>query len=364
MIRAFESESSLLPMRSFLTVVLVSLVAPVVTSDAIAQSRDPRSDLARFKRQIRDMILNEVTEPAIRNIEALLERHPKDAELHVLLGEAHFADDAFDEAVANFENGLALRPELRGRAFNLGRSYHELSRPKDALAVFDAMKKESSPVLRSKGCFGTGLVLEDAGREDDAEAAYREAIALDSKSYRPRYRLGLMLKDRNELAAAKDHFQFVLAAKPLHHGAVFNLSLVLLRLDEREAGEAMRARYLAILEGKQEIAGLKSQLVEKPKSWAILRALGDAYRKLESWSEAITWYRRARHENSWDAGIALGLAASYRGGGDVAEAERIYRELLKRTPPPRDAVEPLAEILEARGDAAEARALREKHGKG
>ena len=159
-------------------------------------------DLAVEKRQIRGWIGSEQADLAVRRLRSLLPAHPDDGYLHILLGEAYYVQDKFAEAVGSFETGVKLRPEWRGRMFNLGRSYQKLNQPDKAAEIYRAMQKGDDGALRSKAYFGQGLLEEEEGRDQEAEASFLKSIAIDPESHRPRYRLGLILLHRGEVETA------------------------------------------------------------------------------------------------------------------------------------------------------------------
>lgn len=103
----------------------------------------------------------------------------------LVLGRRHAALDAFDEMLRRWPNdayALASRAHLRAQ---LGQ--------RDA-AIADAQRLTAlHPDRSAADWFNLAFMLEDAGRYDDAEPAFRRAIALDPKLDRAWYGLALVL---------------------------------------------------------------------------------------------------------------------------------------------------------------------------
>jgi len=103
----------------------------------------------------------------------------------LLLNRRATAETVFDEMLARWPDDpyvLASRCHLRA----------ELGRRDDAIA--DATRLVQAHPERSAGdWFNLGFLLEEAGRVEEAEGAFRHAVALDDKLDRAWYGLGLAL---------------------------------------------------------------------------------------------------------------------------------------------------------------------------
>jgi tetratricopeptide (TPR) repeat protein len=97
-----------------------------------------------------------------------------------------------DAAHASFSRMLALRPN---DAYVLSSRAHlsaQMGRPEAALADAQALTK-AHPARSAGDWFNLGFLLDQAGRLDEAEAAFRRALALDGQLDRGWYGLGLVL---------------------------------------------------------------------------------------------------------------------------------------------------------------------------
>lgn len=69
-----------------------------------------------------------------------------------------------------------------------------------------------------------GLVLEEAGDEDQAVAAYETALRHNARRFEVRYRLGVLLARRGEHQRARAQLEYVLDVRPNHIVALSHLA--------------------------------------------------------------------------------------------------------------------------------------------
>lgn len=346
----------------FLVAAMLAVGALVPATYSSASGQDPSPDAqespedgaAAFRRAVRQLLVAERPEDALARVDLALGVHPEDAGLHALRGEAEFALERYSEAVAAFARAVELDPSLAGRVFNHGRALQELDRHEEAIAVFEAMRREETVHQRVRGEFGRGLSLEALGDPERAATAYRAALALDADFHRARYRLGVLELADGELAEAEAAFAAVLRADPLHHGAAYNRALALARLGRDEESEAAWERYRAVLGGKQRISLLRERLTGTPEDFDALLELGRVHAELGAPAEAISWFNGAGALRPLDPRPAVGTVAALRALRRPADAERLCRALLERSPPMEELRAPYVELLEARGATEEA----------
>lgn len=147
-----------------------------------------------------------------------------------------------------------------------------------------------------------GLVLQHSGEMDKAEAALRQALALDESKHGP---------------------NSVVTAKRLN-----NLAMLLLRTDRLEEAEPLLLRALKIVEMKYGS--------ENPKAVPYLNNLAVLFRQTQRWTEAEELFRRSIEvtesalEPGYEGPMAYGmLAALLRETSRPAEAEHWLRRGLE-----------------------------------
>jgi thioredoxin-like negative regulator of GroEL len=112
---------------------------------------------------------------------------PDAAAVHANLAFALAAAGDAATAETHYRRAIALAPHEPQTYLNLGAMLTSLHRADDALAVYDAAP--SSPALLSN----RGMALACAGREQEAEACYRAALAIDPAHRKAAFNLAYLL---------------------------------------------------------------------------------------------------------------------------------------------------------------------------
>lgn len=146
----------------------------------------------------------------------------------------------------------------------------------------------------------------------DAETLWRAAIASNPGAWLAHNNLGLILQNRNELEAAREHYLSALEANPHHYEAMTNLGTLL--MDEGRIGEA------------RDLFRRASAL--QPANPVHRVNLGYAEFVLGQVDEAIGHYRAVLAERPAFAPAWLKLAAALEKNGGIEESARAYEEAL------------------------------------
>lgn len=136
---------------------------PVQTAAAPAgggQAAAPALDLARA-----------------RELEAIAEREPSNAEVRTQLGNLYFDAERYDQAIRWYEDSLRVDPRNPNVSTDLGVSYYYTNQPDRALAQFE--HSLSIDPSHTKTILNTGIVRA-FGKQDleGAAAAWERVIAL------------------------------------------------------------------------------------------------------------------------------------------------------------------------------------------
>jgi Tfp pilus assembly protein PilF len=144
---------------------------------------------------------------------ALIERAialcPDAADFHGNLGELHRRAGRLDLAIATLERALQLRAAYPAALFNLGLAHAargEAARAADAYARVLAL--DPVPFSAAAAACNLASALKSLGRFDDAEAAYRKALAIQSDLAPAHWNWGLLLLLRGELQAGWVEFEW------------------------------------------------------------------------------------------------------------------------------------------------------------
>lgn len=255
---------------------------------------------------------------------------------------AGLARDA--EAADRFRAALAAKPSYAEAHYNLGAALARLGRPAEAAASFErafrlmpdfsgdparaARDLAASPSLSpwrqtvASGYNDRGIAAASAGRLDDAETCFRQAIEADAAFPQAHYNLGRLLARQGKLDPAAAHLEQALDLNPSYADARFSLASL----------EAQRHRWPASLAHWQEGLRLNPAFVPalKHAAWILATAsdpsLRDAAQAVRYASEAV------RRTGSRDPEALDALAAALAEAGRFTEAAAAARQAITLAP--------------------------------
>jgi protein O-GlcNAc transferase len=238
---------------------------------------------------------------------------PTTAEELLRLAQVRFAVNEPTSALELLERASALVPAraelIRERArveWTLGRG--------DADATCRAALALAPTDVVAWNLLGEILATTDSA---GAEAAWREALAIDERNPEALFHLGNRLRDRGEHDAAIAHFERALERAPGHPGVLNNLGLAL-----EARGDAPRAE-----------ACYREVLAAQPQHADALANLANLLQGQERYREAVLAYEKAlavRREFPAKFWRARGIALSELGA--FADAEQSFREAVRLAP--------------------------------
>jgi tetratricopeptide (TPR) repeat protein len=177
-----------------------------------------------------------------------------------------------DGGVAQVDGQLVLSLEgsdvNSDEAFARAEEYEQEGDLESAERLYDlaARLDRDDPVIP----FNLGNVLDELGRERDAEIAYRQALARDPSFPDAWFNLGVLQEKVGRVDEALSSYERAFAAEPSYTDALHNAALLLMRkrrfsealklleqfvtTSQSSAGEARRLAHLCRLELKQESA--------------------------------------------------------------------------------------------------------------
>ena len=237
----------------------------------------------------------------------------------------------------------ALRPDPDDAAQldDLGTLYLNAGRTEDAIAAYGQAVAARNDFAAAH--FHLGAALHRAGRPAEAESCYRRAIALAPGLADVHHNLGVVLQQRANHAEAEAAFRRALRLHPRSATAHLHLGVSLAAQNRLgEAIAALRAAsaiepdsppvhfYLGMaFQQKQErLAAVTCyrRAVELDPSFAIaIHNLGYVLRELGRLDEAIHWFRRAVALHPDAPGAHRALAVALRDRGLTSEAFAAFR---------------------------------------
>lgn len=191
--------------------VLQGLVDAGMTDQALEVAREIRSQGIKDDRldilSARAMHQKGMNSEALGMVEAVLQRHPRNAEALAELGLLHADLKHLDEAIAAFEKATRWAPSDPGSFNNLGFVLYAKGEYARAVTAYRAAIQLDPSDVRTRNNLGFAL----ARLEKDSEAL--EAFRASGDESDARYNLGVACELRADSACALTNYQAALAAR-------------------------------------------------------------------------------------------------------------------------------------------------------
>lgn len=258
---------------------------------------------------------------------------PDLADLHFLRGNVYMKLNRLGIAEAAFRRVMAVDPQYRGARFNLGLIAYRQDKLRDAI---DWFKKEDDLESMSNVSLELGRAYARLGEPDSAQAAYEQAIRLDSTNstammwlgqlyeelgemdralevskaglkLRPddadyKYVVGSLLFRLGRVDDAEPYLRSVAAERPWHHGAQFNMGQLMMRLGEEKEANAYFTQADSAQQVQKRLSDAEENIGRKPddlEHWVnmamLLREIGDLERAIEALKIGVTLEPRNLH---------------------------------------------------------------------
>ncbi|ADN01621.1 tetratricopeptide repeat protein [Spirochaeta thermophila] len=273
-----------------------------------------------------------------------------------------------DDAQKEFLNVIALDPKNTAAYLKLG----EYAREK---GDYQEAEKHYKKIFEYDGDYrawrGLGLTYYLAGRLQDAEKAFKEALSTEEGSNDPisAYNLALVLIEEDKAQEALSYAQKAVDLAPRVPEYQYTLGLAAYKLGAYTVAEAAfgkaielkpdyvkpRVQLGLLHQDKGEDDKALSLLLEAykldPTSFEVNNNLGNLYARKKLYSESIKHYRAAIEADPKDTLVRYNLALSYLDAKEYDEAVRVFQELLKIDPSYWDAYYQLGKLLITLEDA-------------
>ena len=213
---------------------------------------------------------------ALDAIELLIKEHPNESLLFNIRGACYAALGQLEEAVKNYEDALAIKPDYSDASYNLGN------------------------------------VLKDLGHLEKAVESYKKTIAIEPHYYAAQHNLGVTLQDLGLLNDAAEQYEQTLNIKPDNIEARINLGYVYQLLGQLEEAVTQYDSILSIY----------------PENLEALNNLGIINRELGYPDEAISYYKKALEIDPGYAGAYYNLGFIYQDLGQVEDSIEQYEKAI------------------------------------
>jgi tetratricopeptide (TPR) repeat protein len=142
-------------------------------------------------------------------------------EAHYALGNAFFENGKLNEAIAQFQKALQIRPERAEAHYNLGIALYQQGEMDQAIAHFQKALQINPAYAQAHNNLGGALLQED--KLDEAIPQFQAALQLDPNAASPHLNLGIALFQKGKVDEAIGHFRAALQLRPAYAAAHYNL---------------------------------------------------------------------------------------------------------------------------------------------
>jgi tetratricopeptide (TPR) repeat protein len=195
-------------------------------------------------------------EKAEQMLRMVLEEEDRYADVHDMLGVIAHSRGNFLVAERHFERALELNPAYTEAALNLAVTYNDRGKYEKAREVYSRIKVGPHGTAQGLDPFARGKIANmhaevgqayhDAGLPREAIREYEKATTLCPHFADLQVKLGTILREMNDLPAARVHYEAALQSKPNYVPARLQLGVTLLALGETGAAEEHWRQVIAI----------------------------------------------------------------------------------------------------------------------
>lgn len=226
-------------------------------------------------------------EQAAANLEHYVKLRPQSGAAHRALGLAYAGLRKYDAAIAAYERALMSDPNVQGVYVEIGNVYFFQGKFDDARRYYlEAVKREPDD---SAASFNLGLVAERQGNDGEAIRMYRNALRINSKDANARRSLAWLHHKRGEEAYDKENYTLAISefteeiasqpAAPGYYGRAVSRAFLALQQPKPDYGEAIRDYEEAVRRSAGVAADSwyrRSALMNLTESYILSERFGEA----------------------------------------------------------------------------------------
>jgi predicted O-linked N-acetylglucosamine transferase (SPINDLY family) len=268
----------------------------------------------------------------------------------ILINRGNASEEAgrMDDAMALYDEAIALAPELARAHMNRGNILLARDQPGAALSAYERATglEPDYPAAH----FNRGNALAALSRHDEALEAYRSAIMLQPDFVEAHIALGCSLEDLGQTEDALSSYLRALEFCPTYGEVHANLGRLLLALGRNDEGIASYERCIALMPDNDEVLAAvgtaqfqRGRLEEARKNLTraidlspdrvdTLIHLGDVLIELGFADAAIECFNRALQISPDNAAARLSSGSAHFLKGEFAEAAANYRKATEISP--------------------------------
>jgi Flp pilus assembly protein TadD len=293
---------------------------------------------------------------AVTTLEKAIAAEPKSPHAHYYLGYAFSMLRRDDDAIAAYRKAIELQPDLNPARLNLGLVLMRQKRPEDAVTVLEPVVKAAPKQYAAVLALAEAMFL--AGNAPGAEGHYRAALELNPKSAAAASGLGRALAKQGRLADADPFYRKAAELDPAHKEALLELAglyeqgkqtkeaIALYEnfTDNPIARERLGELLLEAGEAAAAVPHLESAVAASPTS-ANRYALAMAYITQKEYGKAEALFTEALKAEPGDVQLRVNYARVLREQKKYGPAAQEFFQVTKAKPESAEAWSDLAGML-------------------
>lgn len=254
------------------------------------------------------------------------------------LGHVCLRLDRDDDAEKYLNQAISLNPDLANAYYNLGNLFRKRGRTDEALANYEQARTLNPD--NAEAHYSLGELFLALGRDPEALDSLRCAVELDSSHVMAHQALGLVCQRLGRLEEAREGCRRAALLRPDSFLAHYNLAMIL-----RQMGVDNEA-----------MASLNRTIALSPNFVDAYFELGNLLREQSQFDAAILYYEKAIGLKSEHPHAHNNLGLVFLRQGKLDEAAACFREAIHVGPDVAAAYQNLADVLHKQGRFDDARA--------
>lgn len=267
---------------------------------------------------------------AVEVAERLVKTFPGRAEPLLLLGQVHYEQENYSEAMGVWEEGLKIDASQPAAYQAMGSMALQEGDYEAAIAHWrKALEVEPEwPGARR----AIGLALMHLQRIEEAVPEFQQDLKISPDASQAHFLLGQAYSQLEKFEEAREHYESAIQEAPHFTSAFYGLSRVLTRLGELDAAKEALAKFRELKAGEQKAKREGEEAYDDmvAQRGALARTYdraGMIFREYESIPKAMDYFRIAAQFDPRNIVSRLHLANLYEGQGDLEGAVRMYEEI-------------------------------------
>ena len=214
-------------------------------------------------------------EKAEQMLRMVLEEEDRFADVHDMLGVIAHSRGNFLVAERHFERALEINPAYTEAALNLAVTYNDRGKYEKAREVYALIKTGPSGTAAGLDPFARGKIAnmhadlaqayQDAGLVRDAVREYEKTTQLCPQFADLQTRLGMLLREGNDLPGARSRYEAALQARPNYVPARVQIGVTLLALGDTQGAEDAWRKVIE-LEPENSQAKMYLRMLERTRA--------------------------------------------------------------------------------------------------